>query len=43
VLGDSVLAARLGARARAEVRERYDLRRLVAREIDLLRRVATGR
>ena len=43
VLGDGDLAARLGAHARAEVRERYDLARLVAQEIDLLRSVAAAR
>jgi len=43
VLGDGALAARLGLRARAEVREHYDLGRLVTREIDLLRSVAATR
>jgi glycosyltransferase involved in cell wall biosynthesis len=40
VLADATLARRLGAQARAEAQERYDLRRLVAREIELLRGVA---
>ena len=40
VLGDDTLARRLGAPARAEMQERYDLRRLVSREIELLRSVA---
>jgi glycosyltransferase involved in cell wall biosynthesis len=43
VLGDRQLAARLGAYARAEVRERYDLGRLVAQEVELLRSVAAAR
>jgi glycosyltransferase involved in cell wall biosynthesis len=43
VLGDRALAARLGTQARAEVQERYDLGRLVAREIELLRSVAAAR
>ena len=41
VLGDDALGRRLAARARAEIEERYDLRRLVAREIEVLRGVAT--
>ncbi len=40
VLGDAALAARLGAAARARVVERYDLAATVAREIDLVRRIA---
>ena len=40
VLGDAVLAARLGAAARARVVERYDLAAAVAREIGLVRQVA---
>jgi glycosyltransferase involved in cell wall biosynthesis len=40
VLGDAALAARLGAAARARVVGRYDLAAAVAREIDLVRRVA---
>jgi len=40
VLADATLARRLSAQARAEAQERYDLRRLVAREIELLRGVA---
>lgn len=43
VLADHDLARRLGARARAGVLERYDLARLVEREIALLKRVAAGR
>jgi glycosyltransferase involved in cell wall biosynthesis len=43
VLADDALAARLGAAARAEVLARYDLGRLVAEEIALLRRVGGGR
>jgi glycosyltransferase involved in cell wall biosynthesis len=43
VLGDDALARRLGSEARAEVRERYDLGQLVAREIEVLRRVAAAR
>jgi glycosyltransferase involved in cell wall biosynthesis len=42
ILGDGDLAARLGAHARAEVQERYDLGRLVAWEIELLRSVAAA-
>jgi len=40
VLTQEGLARRLGDRARAEVTTRYDLAVLVAREIDLLQRVA---
>ena len=40
VLADPALAQALGARARARVLERYDLVRLVAEEIDLLKRLA---
>ncbi len=42
IFGDHELARRLGERARREVLERYDLTMLVAREIDLLKRVAGG-
>jgi glycosyltransferase involved in cell wall biosynthesis len=42
VLGDGALAAALGARARAEIVARYDLRALVAREIALVREIAGG-
>jgi glycosyltransferase involved in cell wall biosynthesis len=40
VLGDDALAARLARNARALVTERYDLGRLVEREIALVRSVA---
>ena len=40
VFGDPDLARSLGARARARVVERYDLARLVAEEIELLKRLA---
>lgn len=40
VLAQPDLSRRLGERARAEILERYDLARLVAGEIELLRRVA---
>ena len=40
VLGDPEGARRLAARARARVVERYDLGRLVAEEIELLKRLA---
>ncbi|HZO39660.1 MAG TPA: glycosyltransferase family 4 protein [Methylomirabilota bacterium] len=40
VLAQPDLSRRLGERARAEILERYDLTRLVAGEIELLRRVA---
>ncbi len=40
VLGDPDGARALGARARARIVERYDLGRLVAEEIDLLKRLA---
>jgi len=43
VLASEDFAHALGRGARAEVTERYDLRVLVAREIDLLRRVARSR
>jgi glycosyltransferase involved in cell wall biosynthesis len=42
ILGDGELAAGLGAHARAEVQERYDLGLLVAGEIELLRSVAAA-
>jgi len=40
VLGDPACARALGERARARAVERYDLTRLVAEEIDLLKRLA---
>ena len=43
VLTSDAVADALGRAARAEITERYDLSRLVAREIDLLRRVAGSR
>ncbi len=43
VLTEPGLAPRLATAARRQVAERYDLGRLVAREIDLLRDVAGGR
>jgi glycosyltransferase involved in cell wall biosynthesis len=43
VLSEPETARRLGARAREAVVERYDLGRLVAEEIELLRRVASRR
>jgi glycosyltransferase involved in cell wall biosynthesis len=42
VFTDGELARRLGEHARSEVLARYDLRALVGREIELLRRVAAG-
>jgi glycosyltransferase involved in cell wall biosynthesis len=42
VLDDDQLAARLGAGARRTAEEQFDLDRLLAREIDLLTRVAEG-
>jgi glycosyltransferase involved in cell wall biosynthesis len=42
VFAEEEFARRLGERARARIVERYDLGVLVAREIDLLRRVAKG-
>jgi glycosyltransferase involved in cell wall biosynthesis len=42
VLTQEALARDLGERARAEVGERYDLAVLVAREIALLKRIASG-
>jgi glycosyltransferase involved in cell wall biosynthesis len=39
VLGDAALAQALGARARARVLERYDLARLVGKEIELLKQL----
>jgi glycosyltransferase involved in cell wall biosynthesis len=43
ILAQPSLARRLGERARAMIVERYDLERLVAGEIELLRRVAGSR
>jgi glycosyltransferase involved in cell wall biosynthesis len=43
VLGDAALAESLARAGRSLVVERYDLRVLVAREIELLQRVAGGR
>ena len=40
VLGDPASARALGERARARVVERFDLARLVAEEIELLKRLA---
>lgn len=42
VFTDGELARRLGERARIEILERYNLKTIVEREIDLLRRVAGG-
>jgi glycosyltransferase involved in cell wall biosynthesis len=42
VLTSEAVADALGRAARVEITERYDLSRLVAREIDLLRRVAAS-